>query len=143
MAVRTSSHKFELLLMMLLQEDKLVASFDAMSLFRPPIVRSASVVLDRALFSKTIPIAAARIANPKNISRFRTALDKSGQILRLERLANIQPDPDQTFAQKGGKCVLLVPQVKPEGIFWSNKYLRWTVDSFQIQKHGVQLCRKL
>lgn len=87
-----------------------------MSLFRPPIVRSANAILDRSLFAKTIPIAAARIENIKNISRFRTQLDKTKELLKLERLSNIRSDPDPAIAAKGGKCLLLMPQVKPEGI---------------------------
>jgi hypothetical protein len=71
--------------------------------------------LNRALFSKTIPIAAARIANPKNISRFRKLLEKSGELAKLERITNIQLDPDPALAQKGGKCMLLKPEIKPEG----------------------------
>jgi tRNA (guanine37-N1)-methyltransferase len=87
-----------------------------MSLFRPPIVRSASATLNRALFSKTIPIAAARVANVKNITRFRTQLDKSGELAKFERIANIQSDPDPALAKKGGKCMLLTPEVKAEGM---------------------------
>lgn len=86
-----------------------------MSLFRPPVVRSASAVLNRALFSKTIPIAAARIANHKDISRFRTQLDKSGELAKLERIQIIQLDPDSALAKTGGKCMLLKSEVNPEG----------------------------
>jgi len=86
-----------------------------MSLFRPPIVRSASAILDRSLFSKTIPISAARIANAKNISRYRGVLQKSKELLQLERLSNITSDPDVSLAAKGGKCMLLKPEVKHEG----------------------------
>jgi tRNA (guanine37-N1)-methyltransferase len=86
-----------------------------MSLFRPPIVRSAGAVLDRSLFVKTIPITAARISNQKDISRCRAQLEKSRELLQLERLANIRKDPDPSLASKGGKCFLLKPEVKPEG----------------------------
>ena len=89
---------------------------DTMSLFRPPIVRSASAVLDRSLFAKTIPITAARISNLKDTSRCRAKLDKSRELLQLERLANIRQDPDPDLASRGGKCFLLKPEVKPEGI---------------------------
>jgi tRNA (guanine37-N1)-methyltransferase len=95
-----------------------------MSLFRPPIVRSASAVLDRSLFSKTIPIAAARVANPKNISRFRTQLEKSRELAKIERINNIQSDPDPALAKKGGKCILLKPEIKPEGNYW---WKRWEI----------------
>lgn len=86
-----------------------------MSIFRPPILRSASTLLDRSLFSKTFPIAAARIFNNTTISKFRTSLTQSQEILVLERFANVRSDPDISLASKGGKCILLDPKVKSEG----------------------------
>ncbi|KAL2066463.1 hypothetical protein VTL71DRAFT_2534 [Oculimacula yallundae] len=97
-----------------MEDAKLAASLETMSLFRPPIVRSASAALDRALFSKTIPIAAARVASLKNLSKFRQVLDKSKELMQLERIQNVRPDPDPVLAGKGGKCLLLKPEVKPE-----------------------------
>jgi tRNA (guanine37-N1)-methyltransferase len=109
-----------LILTEIYQDDSLISSFDSMSLFRPPVVRSAAVAaaatLDRSLFSKTIPISAARILNVKKISQHRTQLTKTKELLGLERFTNIRPDPDSDRASKGGKCFLLSPQVKPEGI---------------------------
>lgn len=87
-----------------------------MTIFRPPIVRSASLTLDRSLFSKVFPAAAARVQDSKDISRYRNELSKTREILKLERFLNIRPDPDPEIAAKGGKCVVLDPQVKPEGI---------------------------
>ena len=91
-------------------------TFATMSPFRPPTVRSASAVLDRSLFSKSIPISAARILNLKHTSRCRAKLEGSRELLQLDRLANIRQDPDPDLASKGGKCFLLQPQVKSEGI---------------------------
>ncbi|RKF53487.1 tRNA -methyltransferase [Golovinomyces cichoracearum] len=85
-----------------------------MSVFRPPLVRSATTVFDRSLFSKAVPVAAARIKDPKDIGRFRSELCKTREILKLERFLNVRPDPDPEVAAKGGKCVILDPQVKPE-----------------------------
>jgi len=85
------------------------------ALFRPPIHRSTAAVLDRALFSKTIPIAAARVTDRKQISRCRSQLDKSKELLHLERLTVVRDDPDPILASKGGKCLLLKPEVKPDG----------------------------
>jgi tRNA (guanine37-N1)-methyltransferase len=87
-------------------------------LFRPPIQRSAAAVLDRALFSKTIPIAAARVTDRKHISRCRTQLDKSRELLHLERLTVVRDDPDPILATNGGKCLLLKPEVKPDGALY-------------------------
>jgi tRNA (guanine37-N1)-methyltransferase len=42
-------------------------------------------------------------------------LDKTGELAKLERIQNIQLDPDPTLAEKGGKCMLLRPEIKPEG----------------------------
>ncbi len=85
------------------------------ALFCPPIQRCAVAVLDRALFSKTVLIAAARVADKKNISRCRTQLDKTKELLHLERLTVVRDDPDPIMASKGGKCLLLKPEVKPDG----------------------------
>jgi tRNA (guanine37-N1)-methyltransferase len=87
-----------------------------MALFRPPIHRSAAAVLDRALFSKTVPIAAARVANNKDISKCRTQLDKSKELLRVDRITSIRSDPDPLLASNGGKCLLLKPEVKHDGM---------------------------
>ncbi|RAL61690.1 hypothetical protein DID88_002758 [Monilinia fructigena] len=93
-------------------EKSTVTSNDQMSLFRPPIVRSAAGVLDRSLFSKTIPISAARLLNNKIISQCRSKLTKSKEMLLEDRVAPIRSDPDPEFAAKGGKCLLLNPRVK-------------------------------
>jgi tRNA (guanine37-N1)-methyltransferase len=87
-----------------------------MALFRPPIRRAATTVLDRSLFSKSIPIAAARVAENKNISRYRTEFQKSKELLQVERITSIRPDPDPQVALKGGKCLLLQLQVDPNSI---------------------------
>lgn len=91
-------------------------------------MRSASAALNRALFSKTIPIAAARVANLKNLSRFRQQLDKSKELMQLERVMNVRPDPDPVLAEKGGKCLLLKPEVKPEGVCDTTGEIRKLID---------------
>lgn len=94
-----------------------------MSLFRPnaALVRSAGTILDRTLFSNTIPITAARIFNLKNVGKFRGQMERSKELLKLERIGNVRADPDEDLAKKGGKCLLLKPEVKPGGmgICWS------------------------
>lgn len=86
-------------------------SEDAM--FRPPVNR-AMRVLDRSFFQKTFPISAARVAN-KDISLVRKALEKSKDVLAARRLQSVQPDPLPELAAKGRKCVLLRPDIKPDG----------------------------
>jgi tRNA (guanine37-N1)-methyltransferase len=93
-----------------------------MALFRPPIHRAATTVLDRSLFSKTVPIAAARVVENKNISRYRAELQKSKELLQVERITPIRSDPDPIVASKGGKCLLLQPQVKHDGILIARRY---------------------
>jgi tRNA (guanine37-N1)-methyltransferase len=114
-----------------------------MSLFRPPIVRSAAATLDRSLFAKTIPIAAARILDVKKISQHRSQLSKTNEILKLERFTNIRPDPDQALASKGGKCFLLNPQVKPGGICQSKSGFDLFLIALQSQRHGVAFYKRL
>jgi len=103
--------------------------FTSMSIFRPPVIRSAGAILDRSLFSKTIPISAARIRDNKNISNFREKLRKSGEILVLERIQNVRQDAD-------GKCILLKPEVKHEGRTRTN-VMHYSLTKSQIPKHGV------
>lgn len=95
-------------------------SIDLMALFKPPIHRSAKAVLDRTLFRKTVPISAARITDNKLISKYRGNFEKSKELLHAERLTNVRKDPDATLAAKGVKCLLLRPDVKPNGRNASN-----------------------
>jgi tRNA (guanine37-N1)-methyltransferase len=88
-----------------------------MSLFRPPIVRSAGAALDRSLFTKKFPIAAARVLDNKNISKYRTQLEMSKDILKLDRLGAVWSDPDANRASKGGRCLLLKPEVKTTSMY--------------------------
>lgn len=92
-------------------------SSEAMSVFRPSIARTVGTVLDRTLFNKTVPVAAARVLDVKNIAKYVKTLQNSRDIIGLERLKPTVLDPDSTFARKGGKCILLKPDVKPEGNF--------------------------
>ncbi|KAI1263039.1 Met-10+ like-protein-domain-containing protein [Xylariaceae sp. FL1019] len=83
------------------------------SLFRPPALRHTIGVLDRALFSKTVNLAAATIADNRKLAQWRKTLEKESTLLRVERLSSIVPHPDQTLASKGSKCLLLDPKVRP------------------------------
>lgn len=82
-------------------------------MFRPPVNR-AMRVLDRSFFHKRIPLSAARILNPRDITKCRQDLSKSKDVLLLERYNNIRPDPsDQTGV---GKCILLRQKVDEHGV---------------------------
>lgn len=41
-------------------------------------------------------------------------MDKSKELLRVDRVSAVREDPDPALAAKGGKCLLLKPEVKPE-----------------------------
>ncbi|KAF9736184.1 tRNA(m(1)G37)methyltransferase [Paraphaeosphaeria minitans] len=84
-------------------------SDDPTEMFAPPINR-AMKVLDRSFFQKTINTSAARIFSPKDISRVRTDLDRSRDSLKT-RLDGIRPDTDAARATRGGKCLILKPDV--------------------------------
>ena len=83
-------------------------------MFAPPVNR-AMKVLDRSFFQKTIPTSAARIFNPKDISRCRKELTASKDTLPSNRIDPIRADPDLGRATKGSKCLLLRPEVVHSG----------------------------
>ena len=83
-------------------------------LLRPPVNR-AMRQLDRAFFSKTIPISAARIFSNQHISSCRKELEKSEDLLRHERISSVQNEPG-TDGSNGKKCLLLRPEVKHNGM---------------------------
>ncbi|KAL2133479.1 hypothetical protein VTI74DRAFT_2284 [Chaetomium olivicolor] len=85
-----------------------------MSIFRPPIVRSGTAALNRALFSKKVDLAAAAIQDPRLISHYRKALQSAKEILHADRISPIRPHPDKILANQGRKCLLLNPSVKAE-----------------------------
>lgn len=85
-----------------------------MNLFRAPAARAAKT-LDRSLFSNTLQAAAASIKEPRLISKYRKELEKTQEVLFLERFSPIIPDPDPALASKGNKCLVLAPQVKAAG----------------------------
>ncbi|KAK8213365.1 tRNA(m(1)G37)methyltransferase [Zalaria obscura] len=94
----------------------------AQEMFRPPVNR-AMKVLDKSFFQKKVPISAARILDNKNISRCRTELQKSKDILQLDRMSSVLSDPEPSEAQKGRRCILLRPELRDTGdrLPWSPK----------------------
>ena len=67
-------------------------------------------ILDRPFFNKKIPLSAAKILDNRNISKYRAELNKSQELLWLDRISNVQFDPFD-----GTKCLLLNPDVKHDG----------------------------
>ncbi|KAI5466626.1 Met-10+ like-protein-domain-containing protein [Mariannaea sp. PMI_226] len=82
-----------------------------MNMFRAPAARAAKT-LDRALFSNTLKAAAASVRENKLLSRYRKELEKTKEILFLEKFNPILPDPDPTLASQGKKCIVLAPHIK-------------------------------
>lgn len=80
-------------------------------MWRPPVNRLMRS-LDRSFFQKTIELKAARIFDNKNISKVRSALERSKDALFQERLASVQSDPDVERARQGKKCIMLRPEVR-------------------------------
>jgi tRNA (guanine37-N1)-methyltransferase len=85
------------------------------SLFRPPAARYTIGVLDRALFAKTVNLAAVSIADKKKIAQWRQSLQQEKTLLSAERLPCVIAHPDQTLASQGTRCLLLDPKVRPRG----------------------------
>lgn len=82
-------------------------------MFRPPSLTLPTLkTLDRALFTKTIPLSCARINDLKSISKYRAAFLKSRDLLRVERIGAVVDDPDAEIARRGGKCLLLDSKVQ-------------------------------
>lgn len=83
-------------------------------MFLPPVNR-AMRVLDRSFFQRTIPTAAARVSNNKDISGCRKTLERIKDMLDKSRLLVVRPDPLPELAKLGRKCLLLRPEVRPDG----------------------------
>jgi len=78
-------------------------------IFLPPVNRSMKV-LDRSFFKKVIPLAAASIAEAKEISNIRKELDRAGALLRLNPIKTLRDDD----LRPGAKCLLLRPGIHPD-----------------------------
>lgn len=86
-----------------------------MNLFRAPAAARAAKTLDRTLFSRTIPSAAACVAENKLLSKYRKTLEKTNEVFSLERFNVVAPNPEPSLAKEGRKCLVLKPQVKASG----------------------------
>ncbi|OAQ91617.1 Met-10 [Purpureocillium lilacinum] len=84
-----------------------------MNLFRAPAAARAAKTLDRALFSRTLPTAAASVRDNRLLSKYRKQLEKSRELLMLDRFDSIAADPDRELVSQGRKCLILKPDVKP------------------------------
>ena len=79
-----------------------------MEMFAPPVNRTMRQ-LNRAFFSKQIPLSAARVYDIKQMMKIRKELSR--ELLKVPKVPPIQPDPTMTNV----KCLLLNPKVKYNG----------------------------
>ncbi|KYK56031.1 tRNA methyltransferase Trm5 [Drechmeria coniospora] len=84
-----------------------------MNLFRLPAAVRAAETLDRALFSRTLPTAAASVRDNRLLAKYRKQLEKTNEMLLLDRFNPIVADPDASLGGQGRKCLILQPSVKP------------------------------
>jgi hypothetical protein len=84
------------------------------SSLRPPINR-AMKSLDRAFFSLTVPISAARVFQNQCLSKLRSQLLKTSDLTEIDRLSPIARDPEPELAAAGRKCLLLRSDLKHNG----------------------------
>ncbi|KAK5987583.1 tRNA (guanine(37)-N1)-methyltransferase [Cladobotryum mycophilum] len=85
-----------------------------MNLFRAPAAARAAKTLDRSLFSRTLPAAAASVRENKLISKYRKQLEKTKEVFSLDKFDLVAADPDPALAAQGKKCLVLKPHVKPD-----------------------------
>ncbi|TWU78401.1 tRNA(m(1)G37)methyltransferase [Metarhizium rileyi] len=83
-----------------------------MNLFRAPAAARAAKSLDRALFSRTLPTFAASVRENKLISKYRKQLERTKEVLDVDKLDPIAADPDEVLAGQGRKCLILRPDLK-------------------------------
>ncbi|PNY23930.1 tRNA (guanine(37)-N1)-methyltransferase [Tolypocladium capitatum] len=81
-----------------------------MNLFRAPAAARAAKALDRALFARTLPTAAACVRDNRLIAKYRKQLERTREVLLLDKFDPIAADP---AGRRGGKCLILKPDVKP------------------------------
>lgn len=84
------------------------------NLFKAPAAARAAKTLDRALFSRTLPTAAVSVSDNKLIAKYRKELERTKELLAMERFSAITPNPDPALAAQGRKCLILRPGLKPD-----------------------------
>lgn len=99
-----------------------------MNLFRAPAAARAAKTLDRALFSRTLPTVAASVRENKFISKYRKQLEKTKEVLEVDKFDPIAADPDEQLAKQGRKCLILRPDLKVSGMLVAIIMLRIFLD---------------
>lgn len=94
-----------------------------MNFFRAPAAARALKTLDRSLYTRMIPTSVACVRENRNISKYRKMLQKTNEILQLEKVDCIIADPDAALAAQGRKCIILTPEFKGSGSFSSLSFV--------------------
>ena len=118
--------------------DMLTATPPNPDMFQPPVNR-AMRVLDRSFFRRTIPLAAARVYENSQIAQFRKSL--AHDILNVERITSVKPDPDQSESQSERKAILLRPEVKANGMRPGLCLCLDLMQHCQTRRHGAMCSR--
>ncbi|KAI0391798.1 Met-10+ like-protein-domain-containing protein [Xylariaceae sp. FL0594] len=92
-----------------IEEDMSLSAF-----FRPPTANHTFGVLNRALFNKTVTLAGAAVTDKKKIAQWRNQLQKDNTLITAERVPAVVFHPNATLAEKGARCILLDPKVRPD-----------------------------
>ena len=79
------------------------------TMFLPPVNRTMRVI-DRKFFQKSIPLAAARVTTLQ-IAQCRSQLGRD--LLNIDRVAVMRPDPSDEGDAQGRKALLLQPTIQP------------------------------
>ena len=101
---------------------------DMANLFKAPAARAIKS-LERSLFSKTLPTAAALVKDNRLLSRYRKDLERADELLHLAKLSPIA----QYAGQKDRKCFLLKPRVQVEDASTWSGVLREARDAGDIE----------
>ncbi|KAH7326511.1 Met-10+ like-protein-domain-containing protein [Stachybotrys elegans] len=104
-----------------------------MNFFRAPAAARAAKTLDRTLFARVLPASAACLRETKTISKYRKELEKTGELLALDKFSPIVPDPDASLAAKGARCLVLKPEVKPSAPETWSSVLRQAAESGDVK----------
>lgn len=103
------------------------------SMFRAPAARAIKT-LDRSLFFKALPTAAALVTDNKLLSKYRKNLEHTGELLHLQKLSPIATYSDPAQAEKREKkCFLLKPKVEASDSSTWSEVLREARDSGDLE----------
>ena len=105
-------------------------------MMRPPVNR-AMRVLDRSFFQKSIPLSAARVLEKNQIHSCRSLLKHD--LLKVEHLQIIRPDPSDQGREQGRKALLLQPEVHPQDSGSWSPTLRALVDEGRVSVFPYKL----